>query len=365
MAPDSLRGAPRGPGGRSGAGRSQGEPQGSGSNDDTIERDSGRIPIARQQARHVAPHADAAGQELERLIAAASRFACNVLLIGETGTGKEVVARQIHARSARCARPFVAADCTTLTPNLFESILFGHEKGAFTGAIAPAKGLVRAADGGTLFLDEIGELPAEGQAKLLRVLQERQVLPVGATTPVDVNVRIIAATHRDLWTMVHEHAFREDLLYRLEVLRIELRPLRERLHELPRLTETLLERIAATHELGPLAVDGDATARMLVHHWPGNVRELANCLERAAILSPDGVIRIEHLPPNVQGAAGAVAARPKAFRDELWQHEEEALADALARAKGNKALAAALLGIHRKQLYRLLARHPAAPSATA
>jgi DNA-binding NtrC family response regulator len=293
-----------------------------------------------------------------------------VLLIGETGTGKEVVARQIHARSARCGRPFVAADCTTLTPNLFESILFGHERGAFTGAVAPAKGLVRAADGGTLFLDEIGELPAEGQAKLLRVLQERQVLPVGATTPIDVNVRVIAATHRDLWAMVHEHTFREDLLYRLEVLRIELRPLRERLHELPRLTETLLERISAAHDLGPLAVDGDATARMLLYHWPGNVRELANCLERAAILSPDGVIRVEDLPPHVQGAAGqgaagAIAARPKAFRDELWRHEEQVLADALARAKGNKALAAALLGIHRKQLYRLLARHPAAPTATA
>lgn len=355
MASDQWRGLPRVSGNGPGRVRADVEPHGSGQ----LER-LGKFGAADRPDGDGA-HVNHRREELDRLIAAASRFACNVLLVGETGSGKEVVAREIHLRSDRRAGPFVAADCTTLSATLIESLLFGHERGAFTGAVHASKGLARAADGGTLFLDEIGELPAEGQAKLLRLLQERVVMPVGATAPIRVDVRIIAATHRDLWSMVPVHRFREDLLYRLEVLRITLSPLRERLGELPRLTQELLERIAATHGMPPLSISPDAETCLAGHSWPGNVRELGNCLERAAILSPDGIIRPEHLPPQI---AGAGVTTPRRFREELWQREEVALRDALNRAKGNKALAATLLGIHRKQLYRMLERH-SPPTATA
>ncbi len=284
-----------------------------------------------------------------------------VLVVGETGTGKELVARALHALSPRAAGPFVAVNCGALAPELVESELFGHEKGAFTGAVARRAGAFEAASGGTLFLDEVGELPPVLQPKLLRVLEARAVVRVGASFEVPVDVRVVAATHRDLEAEVRLGRFREDLFYRLHVVPLSVPPLRERIEDLPLLAAHLLERLAGAGrrlQLGPAAL-----ARLAAHDWPGNVRELRNVLERAALLAADPVIEPEHLSfarigrpapgsapapgPAGGGASGGAARR-------IDEVEREAILAALEATGWNKRAAARELGIAKSTLHEKL-----------
>lgn len=281
-------------------------------------------------------------------IRVASAFPSTVLIHGESGTGKELVARAIHEEGPRAGGPFVTVDCTVLTESLFESLLFGHEKGSFSGAISSTEGLVRAADGGTLFLDELGELHAPEQAKLLRLLQERTVMPVGSTNPIPVDIRVVAATHRNLAAMVQNGQFREDLFYRLDVVRISTPSLRERVQDIPAIAHEIVERLGRLfgirRELSPEAIDS-----LLLYSWPGNVRQLATCIERAAVLCPDEVIRPCHL-----GLDAATA--PEDCPNLLERSAAETIRYVLASANGNRSAAAKRLGIDRRQLYRMLDR---------
>ncbi|MDR3016928.1 MAG: sigma-54 dependent transcriptional regulator [Delftia acidovorans] len=275
-----------------------------------------------------------------------------VLVLGETGTGKELVARALHRNSARAERPFVAVNCAAIPADLMESELFGHVKGAFTGAVSDRAGRFREAQGGTLFLDEVGDMPLPTQAKILRALQEREITPVGASRALPVNVRIIAATHRDLPAAVKEGRFREDLWYRLQVVPVHLPPLRERLGDVLLLAEHFLRQGGGA---SPKRLGADAARLLLAHDWPGNVRELRNAMERAALLCPGPVIGAEHIglqPAVAQGPAidwnGPLAAA-------VAQLEREMVTRALAAATGNRAEAARRLGLSRQQLYRKLA----------
>jgi two-component system response regulator FlrC len=283
-----------------------------------------------------------------------------VLLLGESGTGKEVAARTIHRLSRRSDGPFIAVNAAAITDTLMESEIFGHEKGAFTGAAAMRRGRLELADGGTLFLDEIGELKPELQAKLLRVLQERRFERVGGTRTIEVDVRWIAATNRDLQAMVRDGDFREDLYHRLAVFPIEMPPLRERRQDIGPLAETLLARISAQLGRPPLRLDDGARARIAAATWRGNVRELANTLERAAILAEGDVVGGEDLSLDPVGASpdGRVSA---AGADDDAQTmagiEREAIRRTLAEVGGNRRLAAERLGIGLRTLYDKLRRY--------
>ncbi len=278
-----------------------------------------------------------------------------VLLTGQSGTGKEMAARAVHGWSDRGAAAFVAVNCAALSSTLLESELFGHEKGAFTGAHARRQGKIEAADGGTFFLDEVGELTLDLQAKLLRVIEERRFERVGGTLTLSCDVRWVAATNRQLEAMVAEGSFREDLYHRLAVFPVHLPALRERREDLPPLANALLGRIA--HELGrpELTLAADAKALIMAAEWPGNARELRNALERAAILAgPDGVLRAEHM---VARAAGGRAPAPSAGDGTLEDLEREAIVEALEATGGNRRKAAKRLGIALRTLYNKLKRY--------
>jgi Nif-specific regulatory protein len=278
-----------------------------------------------------------------------------VLLVGESGTGKEVVARFIHRASARAARPFVALNCAALPEQLFESELFGHERGAFTGALQPKPGQLELAAGGTLLLDEVSEMSLAAQAKLLRVLQEREFQRLGGTKTLRANVRVIAATNRDVAAAVAGGSFREDLFYRLNVFEIVLPPLRERRDDILPLSEAFLQDIGRSFGRPPAGISREARTLLLAYHWPGNVRQLRNALERAAILCDGGLILGEHLSlPAPRQASEATAAPPP--RD-LGALERQAIEDALREARHNKAKAARMLGLSRTQLYVRLRKH--------
>jgi two-component system response regulator FlrC len=278
-----------------------------------------------------------------------------VLLLGESGVGKEVAARAVHAWSARAAGPFVAVNCAALAETLLESELFGHEKGAFTGAVARRRGRIELAEGGTFFLDEVAELRPELQAKLLRVLQERQFERVGGTQTVAANVRWIAATNRDLHAAMEAGRFREDLYHRLAVFPVCLPPLRERREDLLPLAETLLVRIGAALARGRLRLAPAARARLVSAPWPGNVRELENALERAAILADGEEIGPQHLvlEPARSPAAGP---SPDGLRS-LAALERDAIERTLAAVGGNRKEAAERLGIGLRTLYEKLKRY--------
>ncbi|RKY60358.1 MAG: hypothetical protein DRP94_00795 [Candidatus Latescibacterota bacterium] len=268
-----------------------------------------------------------------------------VLVLGESGTGKELVARRIHHTSPRRDKPLVAVHCATFPENLLESELFGYERGAFTGANRRKVGHFEYADGGTIFLDEVGELPASVQAKLLRFLQERQFTRLGGVEPVRVDVRVIAATNRDLEREVREGRFREDLFYRLNVFPIELPPLRERREDIPLLVEHFLRQ----RNRPPDVVSPEAMEALLAYDWPGNVRELENVIERALILAGEGRITPDLLPFG-RPKAGAKVELPDEGVN-LEEVERELITQALEKAGWNKAKAAKLLGITRRRLY--------------
>jgi two-component system response regulator HydG len=309
---------------------------------------------ARLLAR-LTPDLVAESAPMKAALAAARQVAATdatVLLLGESGTGKSQLARYIHYQGKRAGAPLVEVHCAALPETLLEGELFGHEKGAFTGAIQRKAGHLSAADGGTLFLDEIGELTAATQVKLLRFLQERTYVPLGATSASRVDVRIISATNRDLDEAVRAGSFREDFFYRLNVFAIRVPPLRERRDDLL----PLAERFLAARGLPPGKLGPGARERLLGHPWPGNVRELENALERALILAGDGVIAPEHL--TVGGSStpgGRRAAELVGEGFSLDGFEAELIQAALERAGGNKTEAARLLGVTRRRLYSLLA----------
>jgi DNA-binding NtrC family response regulator len=293
--------------------------------------------------------------------AAAARS--TILVTGESGTGKELVAKALHRLSPRASGPFVTVHSGALPPDLLESNLFGHVRGSFTGAVADKKGLFKAADGGTIFFDEIGTVPIDTQAKLLRVLQEREFTPVGAVEPIRSDVRVIAATNADLTKAVAEGRFREDLFYRLCVITVNLPPLRERKDDVPLLVETLLARAAAENGRPVPSVTPAAMKALLDHDWPGNVRELENVLERALVLG-HGVIDLDQLPDAVRRSVPRAAAFPAeglSFKDAVGAYERSLLAAALARANGVQKRAAELLGLKPTTLNEMLKRHGMLP----
>jgi transcriptional regulator with GAF, ATPase, and Fis domain len=327
--------------------------------------------LSRELERFTAHRAHGQSAAWRKVLAEAAEVAATestVLVTGESGTGKEVVARYLHRGSPRARGPFVAINCAALPEQLLESELFGHERGAFTGALQARAGRIEQAAGGVLFLDEIGEMSPAVQAKLLRVLQEREFQRVGGTRTLRADVRVVAATNRDPRRAIESGAFREDLYYRLSVFELHLPPLRERPEDVLVLAEAFLEEIGRSVGRPAAGISEDARERLLAHSWPGNVRELKNAIERAVILCRGGLVTGEHLPMTVAGAAGraARAASAEAATEaaelpaagvQLDVVERTLLEQAMARARNNKSKAAKLLGVSRGQLYSLLRRH--------
>ncbi len=280
-----------------------------------------------------------------------------VLILGESGTGKELVASSIHHNSRRKQNPFVKLNCVAIPPDLLESELFGHEKGAFTGATARKPGKFELADGGTLFLDEIGDMPIGLQAKILRVLQEKEFDRVGGTRTVQVDVRIICATNKDLSQMVQEGTFREDLYYRINVFSLQLPTLRERKEDIPLLIDDLLAR--TTPEIG---ISSAALQMMIGYTWPGNVRELQNTVERAAVLSQGQEIAVTHLPENIARVFNhpfveAEDEKTRSIDDKLKDIEKGIIIDALKRTNGIQIRAAELMGINQRSLWHRIKKY--------
>ncbi len=334
-------------------------------------------PKGERRVRHhtAAPAATLLGTspailDLLALIERVAPTPATVLITGETGTGKEVVARLLHGASPRSSGPLVTVDCGAVPENLIESELFGHARGAFTGAVERRQGRFAQADGGTLFLDEVGELPLHMQVRLLRVLQTREVVAVGEAKPQHVDIRVVAATNRDLPAMDAAGTFREDLFYRLNVVQLELPPLRARKDDISALFRTFVDRSAAL--LGRTVEVAPAVAVALGHYrWPGNVRELENLAERMVILDRAGVLGIDQLPKELKAAQMVDATQPAEIpsiaetgldlEQTLEQTEWRLIDEALRRTGGNKAQAARLLGINRTTLVEKLKRRQSAP----
>jgi DNA-binding NtrC family response regulator len=280
----------------------------------------------------------------------------NCLIVGENGTGKERVADAIHESSPRAGAPFIKINCAAIPAELLESELFGHKKGSFTGAIADRQGLFERANGGSLFLDEIAEMPPYLQAKLLRVLQEREFLPVGGTCPVLMDVRLICATNADVAKAVQDGRLRKDLLFRINTITLRVPPLRERTDDLPLLCAHFLDTFAAQHDRPLRRISADALEAMRRYHWPGNVRELEHVVERAVILSTSGELDLAALPHEIRSPR-TLAGKPPLTLMRLDEIERRALLAALERAKWNKQAAAAALGIRRPTLYSKMRKY--------
>jgi DNA-binding NtrC family response regulator len=307
-------------------------------------------------------------QQVLELVRKAARSDANMLVLGESGTGKELVARAIHANSPRAAGPFVPVDCASLPEQLLESELFGHEKGAFTGATAAKPGLIETAHRGTLFLDEIGELPLALQAKFLRALQERQIRRVGGMRQIDVDIRVVCATNRDLRALVKAGEFREDLYYRINVIDIALPPLRERQGDIELLAMSFLKKYARRGEVALKGFEPEAMVALEMYPWPGNVRELQNVIERACALAEGEMITLADLPVHLRTVGPPAEHLPPADvtsrltlkeARERWVGELEAayVAELLRREGGNVSQAARKAGVDRKTLHRLLNKH--------
>jgi DNA-binding NtrC family response regulator len=291
-------------------------------------------------------------QRVYQLIEKVSQHTCPVLVLGESGTGKELVARSIHFASPRRQRPFVPVDCSALVSTLIESELFGYVKGAFTGALQNRHGLLETADGGTVFLDEIADLPVDLQAKLLRALQEKEVKPVGSTERIGINVRVIAATNRDLEEAIRKGLFRQDLYFRLNVVQIKLPPLRERKTDIPLLVNAFLEKFT-TVQRPVRSISEGAMNCLTAFDWPGNVRELENAIERGVALGSGPVLQVTDLPTNLQqGTTSHLAGSDELVP--LEELERRAILRALKETGGDKLAAAKLLGIGKTTLYRKL-----------
>jgi len=277
-----------------------------------------------------------------------------VLLLGESGTGKELFARFIHNQSERADRPFIAINSVGLSRELLESDLFGHEQGAFTGAHKMKKGKIELANGGTIFFDEIGDISREMQAKLLRFLQEREFERVGGVTPISVDVRVIAATNRDLGAAVKSGAFRDDLYHRLNVVAITPPPLRERKEDIPMLAEYFLRKFSAAARRKIIQISDEALSKMTAYDWPGNVRELANAIEYAVVLGSGAVIEPADLPSHFFGEISLKRAEGLSYRDGVNAARKEMVVKALRKTDGNRAAAARLLGLETKYFLRLM-----------
>jgi Nif-specific regulatory protein len=282
-------------------------------------------------------------QQVYEQVAQVAPSSTTVLIRGESGTGKELVAHALHYGSPRAKKPFIKVSCGALPESLIESELFGYEPGAFTDARAQKKGRFELANGGTLFLDEVGELSASTQIKLLRVLQEREFERLGGVQPIKVNVRVVAATNKDLEAAVKEGTFREDLYYRLNVFSIYLPPMRERRPDIPLLADHFIEKYAQAHGKDVRRIATSAIDMLMSYHWPGNVRELENCIERAVLVCEGGVIHAHHLPPSLQTAEVSGTLPRQSLKEALEAYEKDLVLDALKSARGNRAKAARLL----------------------
>jgi DNA-binding NtrC family response regulator len=295
-------------------------------------------------------------KRLFETIARVCDLAANVLIVGESGTGKEMVARALHANSSRSNGPFVAVNCAAIPETLMESELFGYVRGAFTDARKDRPGLFREAGGGVLFLDEIGEVPLTLQAKLLRVIEDREVRPLGSNQSEKIDVRLISASNQVLEDLIHENRFRQDLYYRLNVIRIDLPPLRERAEDIPLLVEHFIRKFADKVQHRVAGIDKEALALLIGHRWPGNVRELEHTIERAVLLGKGSTIGVNDLPPQLSGAdprklpLAEAVARSFTLRD----LEREYIERVLENTGGNKSEAAKILGVDRTTLYRKL-----------
>jgi DNA-binding NtrC family response regulator len=329
-----------------------------------------RVENARLRSELATQHGEIIGgaapmRALYRLIDRVAPTDVTVLITGESGTGKELVARAVHARSRRSGGPFIAVNCSAIPADLVESELFGHVRGAFTGAERERAGYFEAAAGGTLFLDEIGDLAEQAQAKLLRALEQRTVTRVGSTAEVAVDVRVIAATNRPIGRMAEDGSFREDLLYRLAVLQLELPPLRERREDIAALAVHFIAAAAAQHGLAALPLDTGARRALLAHSWPGNVRELRNALERALVIAEGDQITAADLPVSVTGSSAPLAPADAALAELHYVDARERVLDAfdrgfiaaaLERHDGNVSATARALGLHRQSLQKMLRR---------
>jgi len=284
-----------------------------------------------------------------------------VLIRGESGVGKELIADAIHFGSLRKNKPFIKVNCAALPDSLIESELFGHEKGAFTGANILRKGRFEAAEGGTIFLDEIGDLPASTQVKLLRILQEHEFERVGSTKPIKIDVRIVCATNRNLEELIEKNEFREDLYYRINVFPVFIPPLRERLNDIPGLADHFISIFNNKNNRLIKRVSASAIDMLMVYHWPGNIRELQNCIERACILSSDDVIRGVNLPPTLQTALSSHTAMSGTLEAVLDKVEKQMLHDTLINTKGNLVRAAEILGITERMMGIRIKKHDIDP----
>ncbi|HSG06073.1 MAG TPA: sigma 54-interacting transcriptional regulator, partial [Nitrospiria bacterium] len=286
-------------------------------------------------------------------------FDATVVITGETGTGKERVAQTLHDLSPRRQMPFVACNCAALPENLLESELFGHSKGAFTGAVQQRGGLFRHAQGGTIFLDEIGEMPLSIQATLLRVIEEREIRPVGSDKAIPVDIRIVVATNRDLWKEVEAGRFRKDLFFRINVAKIMLPPLRERKEDIPLLCQYFLDTFRKIHRHSVRGFSDEAMRLLQTYDWPGNIRELKNSMESSVMVATEDKLVIRNLPPTLQEYAirhpDEVLAKPVRMNP-VNSFEKKHILEILNRCNGNKSMAAAELGLSRRSLYRRLGK---------
>ncbi len=298
--------------------------------------------------------------EVLQQVARVAKTDTTVCISGETGTGKEVIARVIHCNSPRGSKPFTAVNCAAIPEALFESELFGHLKGSFTGAYQNKRGLIHSADKGTLFLDEIGEMPLPLQGKLLRAIQNREILPVGGQVPIKVDIRILVATNKDLEQAVREGRFREDLYYRIHVVPLHLPPLRERREDIPFLAHFFLKRHGEHHHKVVKAFSPEAMQRLLIYAWPGNVRELENTIERAVVMSLHETITPEFLPLSPQETTQPGSLQPLTEAKEAF--ERGYLKDVLAATQGNISRASQIAGRYRADFYKLLKKYGLHPS---
>ncbi len=296
-------------------------------------------------------------QSVFDMVAQVSRSDATVLIRGESGTGKELVAHAIHYNSPRAAKPFIKVNCAALPETVIESELFGHERGAFTGAVSTRKGRFELANGGTIFLDEIGDLSPTTQVKLLRVLQEREFERVGGNETIRTNVRVITATNRNLEKLMEQNIFREDLYYRLNVFPIHIPPLRERKSDILLLADYFIAKYSDQNHVLIRRISTPAIDLLMNYHWPGNVRELENCVERAVLLSMDEVIHSHHLPPTLQSAESTNTRLAGTLSEALDNLERELILDALKSTKGNMAKAARLLGVTERIMGLRVTKH--------